>query len=333
MKRQGYTYDHFKNDLNAVDGEIIVNIKSYGGDVHEALAIYDLIRTIKNNVTTRIVGATASAGTLIAMAGDKREMTANTRYLIHRVMADVSGNVDDMQRVINQLQDYDKQLIKLYVNNSNLDEREVLELMREEKFISADTALELGFVDTIIQEKSKIKKTEKMEKVLNTLNASSESEAVEKLQAIISKQNGVDKIANKLLKMQEEQEEKEKEMSDKEEEIENLKSKIAELEKEIEEEEEKKEAKNTEETEEEVTNAIKEGRIKADAKDDLIEFGKQKGVKALKNLIHSIPTNLHSFKDLVKGHKISSKADALKMWKSNEISTSEYQNYLKTLKQ
>ena len=111
---EGYTYANFASDIATLEGDITINIKSYGGDVHEALAIYDAIKSIENKVTTRVVGATASAGTIISMAGDVRLISANSRYLIHRVMAGAMGNVDDLQEVINQLEDYDRQLISLY---------------------------------------------------------------------------------------------------------------------------------------------------------------------------------------------------------------------------
>ena len=61
-------------ELNAE--EIIVNIHSLGGSVDHGLAIHDLLRENKARVTTRVTGGmSASAATIIAQAGDTREIS------------------------------------------------------------------------------------------------------------------------------------------------------------------------------------------------------------------------------------------------------------------
>lgn len=150
----GYTFEKFKNDLNMMDDKIVINIKSMGGNLFEALAIYDHIRSLKNKVVTKIVGSSASAATIISLAGDKRYITENSRYLIHKPMLSAMGNSDDFEQVLNTLKDLDKQVVDLYVKRTKLSTEEVLQLMKEEKFISAEEAIEKGFIDDYVQDKN-----------------------------------------------------------------------------------------------------------------------------------------------------------------------------------
>lgn len=149
----GYTFNKFKEDLNKINGKIIINIMSMGGDLFEALAIYDHIRSLKNKVVTKIIGSTASAGTIISLAGDRRYITPNSRYLIHKPMVHLIGNSDDFEDVLKQLKDLDKQIVDLYSKRTKLTAKEIIKLMGEEKFISSEEAIEKGFIDDYVKDK------------------------------------------------------------------------------------------------------------------------------------------------------------------------------------
>src|SRR5690606_30844040 len=51
-------------------GPVTVYINSPGGDVFEGLAIYNLLREHKGEVTVKVMGLAASAAPVIEMAGD-----------------------------------------------------------------------------------------------------------------------------------------------------------------------------------------------------------------------------------------------------------------------
>ena len=203
----GYTFDKFKNDLNQINGKIIINIKSMGGSLFEALAIYDHIRSLKNKVVTKIVGSSASAATLISLAGDTRYITQNSRYLIHKPMIAAMGNSDDFKRVIEQLEDLDRQVVNLYVQRTKLTEEEVVNLMKEEKFISSEKAITMGFVDDYVKDKDYVKpeeienndkniKTEDMNaEILKMLGVENDAEAKEKIENMLTQ---ISEFTNKI---------------------------------------------------------------------------------------------------------------------------------------
>lgn len=251
----GYTFEQFMYDLSQVDGDVTVNIKSYGGAVHEALGIYDYLQTLTNKVTTKIWGAAASSATLISLAGDERLIAENARYLIHKPMIDLfQANSDDIAKMLDQMQDYDRQIVGLYEEKTNLSASEILNLMREEKFITADKALEMGFVDGIIPKKSKTNSSKQNKKTMSkaiydVLNVADEKTAI---QAITDLQHD---LAQVRAEKDEDEEKKKKDMSEKDKEIEDLKAEIAELKKQL----KSKDAKNV------IDAAVRDQKIKAEA--------------------------------------------------------------------
>ena len=69
------TYERFRDTLRRIAEieapEVVVNIRSTGGDVNDALLIHDALRQLPARVTTRCYGYTASAATIIAQAASE----------------------------------------------------------------------------------------------------------------------------------------------------------------------------------------------------------------------------------------------------------------------
>lgn len=327
----GYDFARFKADVSKIEGDISINIKSYGGDLDEALAIHDYIRSIDNHVTTKVIGATASAGTVISFAGDKRLISANSRYLIHKPMVGVMGNSDDFKRILDQLESLDRQLVNLYTGRNKLTAEQTLELMIKEEFITAKKALEYGFVDEIIEEKTQKKVTNQTnegmsKKLFDALKVDNEEKGLEVLNDLQAK---VKKLADKDVELTILNEEKE----EKEEEIEELKAEIAKLKEQLKNKEVEESEKEAEEIENMLNEAVQNKKIAAEAKNELQAYGEEKGAKKLAKLLNSIPepkkvplhqvpagatsyANLAELKNAFKAGKLTAKeyADGLKLF-------------------
>lgn len=65
------------------DSDVLIILNSPGGDVGSGLAIYDLIKAHKGEVTIRVVGEACSMGAIILQAGDIREATSNSTIMHH----------------------------------------------------------------------------------------------------------------------------------------------------------------------------------------------------------------------------------------------------------
>lgn len=144
-----------KDIANAKTREIIVNINSYGGDVNEGISIHDLLAEHRASVTTRVHGFTASAATVVAQAGDKREISANSLYLVHRASIGAMGNVHDMVQAVKDLITVDQRIISIYAKRSGKTEAEVEALMDrvngDGEWLTAEEAKEFGLVDNIFE--------------------------------------------------------------------------------------------------------------------------------------------------------------------------------------
>ena len=135
--------------------EIQVNINSYGGDVNHGISIHDLLVESKAKVITRINGMTASSATIIAMAGDERQMSDNALFLVHNASTFAMGDKNDIQTSVNDLKVIDDRIANIYAKRTGKDKQEMLDLMNEEKgmgkWMTADEAKTLGFVTDVFE--------------------------------------------------------------------------------------------------------------------------------------------------------------------------------------
>lgn len=147
---EGITMDSIRARLTeAGDKPVILNIASLGGVVDHALVIHDLIAMHKAPTTARIMGATASAATVVAMGADRVEMSENALFLVHNARMVAAGTADDLRKDADTLDTFDERIVNVYVNATGASRRRIRELMKEDKWISPAEAKEWGFVDTV----------------------------------------------------------------------------------------------------------------------------------------------------------------------------------------
>lgn len=132
------------------DYSITVHINSNGGEVKEGLAIYNALKT--RNVTTICEGFAASAASLIFMAGKRRVMNAASLLFIHQAIVSASGNPDELEKVANDLRTITEAAANAYKEGGvTCSEDELMQMLKEETWIKAENALELGFATEIAE--------------------------------------------------------------------------------------------------------------------------------------------------------------------------------------
>lgn len=138
------TYEKFRREVARISEvaatAVIVNIRSTGGDVNDALLIYEALRSLGARITTRCYGYTASAATVIAQAADEgcREISSNALYLIHNSECAVEGNAETLASRAELLHKTDVRLAQLYAQRSGRGEEFYAALMAENAFGAAD---------------------------------------------------------------------------------------------------------------------------------------------------------------------------------------------------
>lgn len=155
------TYEKFRDSLDRlreIDApEIVVNIRSTGGDVNDALLIYEALSSLDGHIVTRCYGYTASAATVIAQAASEgcREISAHALYLIHNSICTAEGNAEELATRIDLLRKTDARLAEVYAARSGRTPEEFTLLMAENngsgRWLSPQEALAAGLVDRIIE--------------------------------------------------------------------------------------------------------------------------------------------------------------------------------------
>lgn len=138
---------------NANGEDIQLTINSPGGDVYTASEIYTELKDYDGNVESRIVGVAASAASVIAMAG-KVKMSPTGQLMIHNATTISWGDHREMDKTSEFLKGVNKAISTSYQQKTGLGEDELLKLMDDETWMTADVAKEKGFVDEIMFEDS-----------------------------------------------------------------------------------------------------------------------------------------------------------------------------------
>ncbi len=142
----------FREDLEAEDGDVTVWINSPGGNVFAAAEIYTMLKDYAGAITVRIASLAASAASVIAMAGDKVQMSPTALLMIHDPSTIAMGNAKDMEKAIETLMEVKESMINAYSAKTGLRHNKVAELMESETWMNAKKALDLGFCDEILYE-------------------------------------------------------------------------------------------------------------------------------------------------------------------------------------
>ena len=156
------TYERFKECVARIadirDSEIRVNIRSTGGDVNDAILIYEALRATGAKVVTCCYGYTASAATIVAQAASEgcRLVAPSSLYLIHNSICATEGNAEELMAEVEMLQQTDRRLAEIYATRSGRSVDDIALLMSDNggrgRWLSPAEAIAEGLVDGVIEE-------------------------------------------------------------------------------------------------------------------------------------------------------------------------------------
>lgn len=131
-------------------GPVTVNVNSPGGDMFEGLAIYNLLREHKGDVTVKVLGVAASAASIIAMAGDTVQIARAAFFMVHNSWVIAAGNRNDLRETADWLEPFDAAMADIYVARTGADTKAITKLMDAESWIGGSAAIEQGFADELL---------------------------------------------------------------------------------------------------------------------------------------------------------------------------------------
>lgn len=145
----------FKDELESCEGDISVWINSPGGDVFAAAKIYTMLKEYKGKVSVKIDALAASAGSVIAMAGDEVLISPVGLIMIHNPATFIFGEASDLKSGIEMLSEVKESIINAYEIKTGLSRKKISEMMDRESWLNSHKAVELGFADGILFEENK----------------------------------------------------------------------------------------------------------------------------------------------------------------------------------
>ncbi|KAA8718814.1 Clp protease ClpP [Lactococcus garvieae subsp. garvieae] len=135
---------------NAQDEEIVLNVASNGGDVFAASEIYTVLKASGKTITVNIQGIAASAASVIAMAGEVVNISPTAQIMIHKAWTQLAGNADDLEHETQVLDGIDESIAMAYALKTGIPQPELLQLMSNETWLTAQDAVDKGFADNIM---------------------------------------------------------------------------------------------------------------------------------------------------------------------------------------
>ncbi|MGH3693244.1 MAG: head maturation protease, ClpP-related [Pseudonocardiaceae bacterium] len=146
----GMTAEDFVRDVAALDVEqIVLHLNTPGGDAIEGVAIANVLRAHKARIVVRVDGYAASAGSVIAMAGDEVIMGIGSEMMVHDSWGYAWGNAADMAAYGRRLDVTSNSLASTYASRAGGTTQEWRAIMQAETWYTAEEAVTAGLADRV----------------------------------------------------------------------------------------------------------------------------------------------------------------------------------------
>ncbi len=133
--------------------DIFFYINSPGGSVYDALAIYDTMQYVTNDIQTVGIGVQASAAAILLSSGTKgkRFMLPNATTMIHQPSSGTKGKVTDQEIDLRESLRVKKLIEEIMAKNTGKSSKKIHEDMERDFWMTAKESKQYGLVDDVIQ--------------------------------------------------------------------------------------------------------------------------------------------------------------------------------------
>jgi ATP-dependent Clp protease protease subunit len=148
ITQQIFTAERSGHDIQ----EIIIQIKSGGGESDAGLFAFNFLKNLNIKKTTINLGNVDSAAVLLYCSGDNRLVTEHSRFVLHESTINLNGNFS--KNKLKETSDYLKQINEDYINiiSNTLvgDYIDIRKEISEGYIIDSKKSIELGLSKEII---------------------------------------------------------------------------------------------------------------------------------------------------------------------------------------
>lgn len=138
--------------------DIYFYINSPGGSVYDALAIYDTMQYVSNDIQTVGIGVQASAAAFLLSSGakGKRFMLPHATVMIHQPSSGTRGKVTDQEIDLRESLRIKRLLEEIMAQNTGQKVEKIHEDMERDKWLHAEEAKAYGIIDDVITSPPKL---------------------------------------------------------------------------------------------------------------------------------------------------------------------------------
>lgn len=131
--------------------KIDVRINSKGGSVYSGIAIFNVIRNSKADITIYVDGIAASMASVIATCGRRVVMNRYSRLMIHNIQGGCYGNKEELEACVGEIKSLENMLADIYSKKMGISKEQIKENYFDGKdhWLTAEEALGLGLIDEI----------------------------------------------------------------------------------------------------------------------------------------------------------------------------------------
>jgi len=161
VSEYGLGYNYTKYLLDSADkGPVVFEVSSYGGDLNQAKLVKKLFAD-RGDVTVDYFGYNASAATILGHGAANTRIYSDAFFLVHKPLVWVEAwgrmNADDIEAAITELTTQKKDaevqalsIAKEYCDYAGMSMPDIMALMKEERWLTAQEAVDMGFVNEVI---------------------------------------------------------------------------------------------------------------------------------------------------------------------------------------
>jgi len=144
---------------------VTMRVNSFGGLAFDGLAIYNALADHPAPTRGIIESVAASAASLAVLGADRVLMQANAIFHIHEGLAAGVGHIADLRETIDWLEKFNAAAVATYAAKTGKSEKELAAALLGAngdgtKYTAAE-ALQMGFIDEILQARKTSKNTSK----------------------------------------------------------------------------------------------------------------------------------------------------------------------------
>ncbi|KVH95120.1 ATP-dependent Clp protease proteolytic subunit 4, chloroplastic-like [Cynara cardunculus var. scolymus] len=136
--------------------DIRLFINSTGGSLSSSMAIYDVLKLVRADVSTIALGISASTASIILGGGTKGKRLAmpNTRIMIHQPLGGASGQAIDVEIQAREMMHNKDNVTKIIAESTGRSYEQVQKDIDRDRYMSPIEAVEYGIIDGVIDEDS-----------------------------------------------------------------------------------------------------------------------------------------------------------------------------------